>query len=78
MDRLALTAFTALAKLPLPSSEHKQAVDAERIMHRLLTLNACADLTQWSDSGFSSSSEPPNTKEFGGPLSVNLPGVACG
>jgi hypothetical protein len=76
IDQPALSAFTSLAKLGLPRAEHKQALAAETIMHRLLTLNTCADLTRWQAAAFSSSSEPPNTNEFRQPpLAVNLPAV---
>ena len=75
IDRPALSAFTALAKLQLPSTEHRQAVADATLMHRLLTLNTCSDLTRWQASNFSSPSEPRNTKEFGIALSVNLPGI---
>ena len=75
IDKPALSAFTALAKLHLPSTDHHQAVADETLMHRLLTLNTCSDLTRWQAANFSSSSEPRNTKEFGIALSVNLPGI---
>lgn len=73
VDQPALSAFTALAKLPLLRTEHKQALADQTIMHRLLTLNTCGDLTRWQATGFSSSTEPPNTKQFGQVFSVELP-----
>lgn len=75
VDKPALTAFADLAKLPLPRAEHKQVVSAEATMHRLLSLNTCADLTRWQSTSFATKTEPPNTTEFGRPLSVSLPSV---
>lgn len=76
IDQPALSAFTSLAKLKLPRTEHKDALFGETLTHKLLTLNTCADLNRWQTTSFSSSTEPANTKEFGQPLAVNLPGVS--
>jgi hypothetical protein len=71
----ALTAFTALSKLPLKHSEHKDAVADEAYLKRVLAINTPADLASWQAAGFATASEPADTKAFGRILGLSLPWI---
>ncbi|MGO9971314.1 MAG: hypothetical protein ACLP01_00490 [Solirubrobacteraceae bacterium] len=71
----ALTAFTALSKLPLTRTEHKAAVADEAYVERILAINTPADLGRWQATGFAGASEPADTKAFGGILGISLPSI---
>jgi hypothetical protein len=72
----ALTAFTALSKLPLTRTEHKNAVADEAYVKRILAINAPADLASWQAAGFATADEPADTKAFGGILGIGLPSIS--
>jgi len=75
IDRPALTAFTGLTHLRFTAKYHRQAVSAAKFMRTVLALNTCKDMTRWRDAGYAASKEPPNTKEFGSALMLNLPAI---
>lgn len=71
----ALTAFSALRKLPLTRSEHKQAVADQAYVKRVLAINTPGDLARWQAASFASASEPADTKAFGGIIGLSLPSI---
>jgi len=72
----ALTALTALGKLPLTHAEHKQAVADKAYVKRVLAINTPGDLARWQAASFAPASEPADTKAFGGIIGLSLPSVA--
>lgn len=72
----ALTAFTALSKLSLTHTEHKQVVADEAYIKRVLGINTAKDMTRWQGASYAPGSEPANTKSFGGIVGVSLPSIA--
>ena len=71
----ALTAFTALRKLPLTGTEHKQAVADEAYVKRVLSINTSGDLARWQAASFAPAREPADTKAFGGIIGISLPSI---
>ncbi len=72
----ALTAFTALSKLPLTHAEHKQAVTDEAYVKRILAINTARDMSRWQAASYASAKEPADTRSFGGIIGVSVPGIA--
>jgi hypothetical protein len=72
----ALTALTALSKLPLTHAQHKQAVADKAYVKRVLAINTPRDLARWQAASFAPASEPADTKAFGGIIGLSLPSVA--
>jgi len=71
----SLKAFSALAKLPLTATEHKDVVlDLTNLKHAL-TINTAADLRSWKAAGFSRAGEPSHTTEYGIVIGVSLPSI---
>jgi hypothetical protein len=73
----ALTAFTAIGKLPIKGSEHKNAVADEATVKRILAINTPADLASWQAAGYAPASEPADTKTFGGFFGISLPTIGA-
>jgi hypothetical protein len=73
--KAALTANTALAKLSLPHAQHKNAVDDEAYIKRVLAINTSADLASWRSAGYAAAGEPADTKEFGVTVGLSLPSI---
>jgi hypothetical protein len=71
----AVTAFTALRKLPLKATEHKQAVTDEAYVKRVLAINTPGDLARWQAASFAPAREPADTKAFGGIIGLSLPSI---
>ena len=71
----ALTGFTALSKLPLKKTEHKQAVADETYVKRVLAINTPGDLARWQAASFEPASEPANTRTYGGFFGISLPAI---
>jgi hypothetical protein len=71
----ALTAFTALVKLPLTRTEHKSAVADETYVKRVLAINTAADLRSWQAKNFGTGGEPSNTTAFGGIIGISVPSI---
>jgi hypothetical protein len=71
----ALTAFTALAKLPLTKTEHKDALADEADVKHVLAINTTSDITKWHNADYAPGSEPANTKAYGGITGVGLPSI---
>jgi hypothetical protein len=71
-----LTGFTALSKVGLTHTEHKEAVAGEASAKRILTINTATDLARWRAAGFAPGKEPANTKRFGGIIGISLPSIA--
>ena len=72
----ALTAFSALSKLPLTHTEHKQAVADEAYVKRILAINTARDMTRWQAASFAAAKEPADTKAFGGIIGISVPSIA--
>ena len=72
----ALTVFTALSKLPLTHTEHKQAVADEGYVKRVLAINTAGDMSRWQAASFAPAKEPANTKAFGGIIGISMPSIA--
>jgi hypothetical protein len=71
----ALTAFIALSKLPLPATEHKQAIADEAYVKRVLAINTPGDLARWRAESYAPAKEPADTKAFGGIIGISLPSI---
>jgi hypothetical protein len=72
----ALTAFTALTKLRLTHTEHKQAVADEAYVKRVLAINTAGDMARWQAASFAPAKEPTATKAFGGIVGASVPSIA--
>jgi hypothetical protein len=72
----ALTAFTALSKLPLTHAEHKQAVTGKAYLKRVLAINTAGDLARWQAASFAPAKEPADTRAFGGIIGSSVPSIA--
>jgi hypothetical protein len=71
----ALAGFTALSKLPLTHTEHRQAVAGEAYVKRVLAINTARDMTRWQSASFAPTKEPADTKAFGGIIGISVPSI---
>jgi hypothetical protein len=71
----ALTAFTALSRLRLTATEHKEAVADKADVKRILAINTHGDLARWQAASFALANEPTDTNAFGGILGISLPSI---
>jgi basic membrane lipoprotein Med (substrate-binding protein (PBP1-ABC) superfamily) len=74
--RASRKAFTALVKLPLTHTEHREAVTDLAYVKRALSINTAADLAHWRAAGYTAASEPADTKTFGGVVGLSLPSIS--
>jgi hypothetical protein len=72
----ALAAFSALSKLSLTHTEHKQAVADEAYVKRILAINTAGDMSRWQAASFAPAKEPADTKAFGGIIGISVPSIA--